>query len=133
MATYATKINQALRRLGSNGTSSPDTSNTGTVLANLFLWNEVTAYAGKRVKAAKKELREIADIDELSPGNHVVLDTSHFALTVNVSQPVRQFDPDVLVEALAKHRISKSVALQMIEDAKVPTTSRRTIKVLERS
>ena len=134
MSSYQTKIVSALSKLGSNGTASPDKSNSGTLLADAFLWDTVEAYAKKRSAAAWDVLEKELDIKRPEdPGSHILASTPSFVATAKVSQPVRRFSVDELAKAMkAKYRVPEPTTKEMCEQAKVPGKPSCAFEIVEK-
>lgn len=138
--SYETDIIRALSKIGqTNGTANPDAkNNVGGLLGEAFLWDKVRAYAEGRAKAAwlKLEKEEIVpDKKTLSPGDHILAESPSFACTAKVSRPVERFSGDELADLLAKskYKVPVSTTKELIDQAKIPTTSMVTMKIVERS
>lgn len=133
--SYQSKIMSVLGRLGSNGTASPDTSNTGAYLADAYLWDTVEAYAKGKSKEAWERLEKELDIKAPEVAGAYVLATSpSFTVTAKVTQPVKRFNVDELAKALKKrYRVPEPTTKEMVEHAKVPTKSVCTLAVIERA
>ena len=138
MATYHSIIHKALTRLGTNGTKPPeDKSNTGPLLAEAFLWDEVKRYAEARSKSAWARLTDeqlVPAKADLEPGEHHLCESQHFAITAKASEPVKRFNADILAENMHKRfKVAIPTAKEMIEAAKVPTKPTVSMRVVEKS
>jgi len=134
--SYQVKIISALNRLGLNGTANPDgTHNSGRLLGEAFLWDEVVRYAEARSKKAWQALETEGHItrpDE--PGEYSLVVSPSFAVTAKVSNPVRRFNVNALAKVLKqKYKVPEPVTVELCEQAKVPTKSSVTYTVAERS
>lgn len=137
--SYETDIIKTLTRLGKgNGTANPDAKhNTGSLLGEAFLWDHVRRYAENRCDAAWKAMNKeglIPDKKTLDPGDHQLTQSPSFAVFARVTQPVKRFSGDELAELLAKskYKVPVSTTKELIDQAKVPTNSVVTMKVVER-
>jgi hypothetical protein len=136
---YETDIIKTLAKLGkANGTINPDSkSNTGALLGEAFMWDRVEAYARNRSEAAWAALAKeglIPDKKTLDPGDHQLAQSPNFAVFARVTQPVKRFSGDELANLLAKskYKVPISTTKEMIDQAKVPTSSMVSLKVVER-
>lgn len=136
---YETDIIKQLTKLGkSNGTVNPDSKhNTGSLLGEAFMWDRIEAYAKNRSDAAWKALEKeglIPDKKTLDPGDHQLSQSPSFAVFARVTQPVKRFSGEELAILLAKskYKVPVSTTKELIDQAKVPTNSMVTMKVVER-
>lgn len=136
---YETDIIKQLAKLGkTNGTLNPDAKhNTGSLLGEAFMWDRVEAYARNRSEAAWAALSKeglIPDKKTLEPGDHQITQSPSFAVFARVTQPVKRFSGDELANLLAKskYKVPTSTTKELIDHAKVPTSSMVTLKVVER-
>jgi hypothetical protein len=138
MATsYQAQIIKALGKIGvSNGTVNPDAKhNMGNLLGEAFLWDTVKKYAEGRSKIAWDGMAAAGLVDKtkLEPGDHTIAESPGFKATAKVSEKVKRFSAQALAEAMNKRfKVAVPSALQMIEQAKVPTTSTVTLRVVEK-
>ena len=136
--SYESTIIKAISRLGKNGTENPDAKhNTGRLLGDAFMWGAVARYAKQREDAVWKALEKeevVPDKKTLAPGDHQLADSPSFAIFARVTQPVRTFSGDELAGLLekSKYKVPISATKEFIDQAKVPTSSRVTMKVVER-
>lgn len=136
---YETDIIKQLTKLGkSNGTVNPDSKhNTGNLLGEAFMWDRIEAYAKNRSEAAWKALEKeglIPDKKSLDPGDHQLAQSPSFAVFARVTQPVKRFNGEELAVLLAKskYKVPVSTTKELIDQAKVPTNSVVSMKVVER-
>lgn len=117
-------------------TELPRKSNTETLLASAYMWDFIAAYAKGRSDVAWAELEDnnIIDTKELEPGEYILVESPGFVCKANVTQKVKRFNPETLAKTLNKsqYKVPTPVALQMIEAAKVPTTSQTKLNIIER-
>lgn len=136
--SYETTLAKALSRLGKNGTENPDAKhNTGRLLGEAYMWDQVEKYAKGKSDAAWKAMAKeglVPDKKSLDPGDHQLADSPSFAIFAKVTQPIRRFDGDELANLLAKskYKVPVSTTKELIEEAKVPTTSTVRMVVVER-
>jgi len=137
--SYETDIIKALSKFGTNSTTNPDAkSNTGRLLGEAFMWDRIEAYASNRSAtrwAALEKEGHIPDKKTLDPGDHQLAQSPNFAIFARVTQPVKRFNADELAILLAKskYKVPISTTKEMIDAAKIPSTSMVTMKVVERS
>ena len=138
--SYQTDIVRALGRLGkTNGTANPDSKhNAGRLIGEAFLWDQVEKYAKGRADAAWAALASegiIPNKKDLEPGEHELAYSPSFLVIARATQPVKRFSPDELAKLLreSKYKVPESTTKEMVDKAKVPTTSVCTLKVIERS
>ena len=138
--SYQTDIVKALARLGkTNGTMNPDEKhNAGRLIGEAFLWDQVEKYAKARGDAAWAALASEGIIPakkELEQGEHELAYSPSFVVIGRVTAPVKRFSADELAKLLrqSKYRVPESTTKEMVDKAKVPTTSMASIKVIERS
>lgn len=135
---YETDIIKVLAKMGkTNGTTNPDSKhNTGSLLGEAFMWDRIEAYARNRSEAAWKALEKEGLIDKtgLDPGDHQLAQSPNFAVFARVTNPVKRFSGDELAVLLAKskYKVPVSTTKEMIDQAKVPTKSVVSLKVVER-
>lgn len=136
--SYETDIIKTLAKMGKNGTINPDAKhNTGSMLGEAFMWDRIEAYARNRSEAAWAVLAKeglIPDKKTLDPGDHQLAQSPNFAVFARVTQPVRRFSGDELANLLAKSRykVPVSTTKELIDQAKMPTNSMVTLKIVER-
>lgn len=111
-------------------------SNTETLLASAFMWDFIAAYAKGRSDIAWSELEDnnIIDAKELEPGEYILAESPGFVCKANVTAKVKRFSPEALAKNLnrSQFKVPTPVALQMIDAAKVPTTSQTKLNIIER-
>jgi hypothetical protein len=138
-SSFLGKILKHLNLLGSIGheTAIPDRTNTGKLLGEYFLYNEVRKWAEARSERAWKTLLSqglVEDPAKLPPGDHGLATSTHFILSAKVSQPVRRFDAAVLAAELKKkYKVPESSTIELCEKAKVPTKPQCTKTIAERA
>ena len=136
--SYETDIIKTLAKMGKNGTINPDAKhNTGSLLGEAFMWDRIEAYAKNRSEAAWAALSKeglIPDKKSLDPGDHQLVESPSFAVFARVTNPVKRFSGDELAILLAKskYRVPISTTKELIDQAKVPTSSMVTMKIVER-
>ena len=137
--SYETDIVKVLAKMGKgNGTVNPDAKhNTGSMLGEAFMWDRIEAYAHNRSEAAWAALAKeglIPDKKTLDPGDHQLAQSPNFAVFARVTQPVKRFSGDELANLLAKskYKVPTSTTKELIDQAKVPTNSMVSLKVVER-
>jgi len=137
--SYQTDITRVLAKLGKNGgTENPDSKhNQGRLLGEAFLWDSVEKYAKGRSDAAWEALlREgiIPAKKDLSQGEHEMASSPSFVAIARVTAPVKRFSADELAKLMvkSKYRVPESTTKEMVEKAKVPTTSMASLKIIER-
>jgi hypothetical protein len=137
--SYTADVRKALMRLGKNGTENPDSKhNVGRMLGEAFLWAEVKHYAEARYAHAMDVLTKegIAPLKNLvEPGEVEFARSPTFVATVKATQPVKRFNPDTLAAIMkaSKYKVPEPFMKQMIDNAKVATTSMVTYKIVEKS
>lgn len=111
-------------------------SNTETLLASAFMWDFIAAYAKGRSDIAWAELEDnnIIDSKGLDPGEYILAESPGFVCKANVTAKVKRFSPEALAKNLnrSQFKVPTPVALQMIDAAKVPTTSQTKLNIIER-
>jgi hypothetical protein len=111
-------------------------ANVSRVLAELFMWNWIRKFADSKYEkllVAAKEDGVLGDLIGHEPGSYVAAESRHFVVTVNISEPVRRFDPDVLAGwALSAYKIPVIVLKEQIDKAKTPTQSQVRVTITER-
>ena len=136
--SYETDIIKTLAKMGKNGTINPDAKhNTGSLLGEAFMWDRIEAYAKNRSEAAWAALSKeglIPDKKSLDPGDHQLVESPNFAVFARVTNPVKRFSGDELATLLAKskYKVPVSTTKELIDQAKVPTSSMVTMKIVER-
>jgi len=136
--SYETTIVKALSRLGKNGTENPDSKhNTGRLLGEAYMWDQVEKYAKARSAAIWKEMEKeglVPDKKTLDPGDHQLSDSPSFAVFAKVTQPIKRFDGDELANLLArsKYKVPLSTTKEMIDQARVPGNPAVRMVVVER-
>ncbi len=136
--SYEVEITKALARLGRNGTENPDAKhNTGRLIGEAYMWERVAKYAEAKADAAWKAMLRAEIVPEkktLEPGDHELAYSPSFTIIAKVSQPVRRFNGDELAELLAKskYKVPTSTTKEFIDQAKVPTSSVVSMKIMER-
>lgn len=117
-------------------TELPKKSNTETLLASAFMWDFIASYAKGRSDIAWAELEDnnIIDTAELSPGEYILAESPGFVCKANVTAKVKRFNAEALAKNLnrSQFKVPTPVALQMIDAAKVPTTSQTKLNIIER-
>lgn len=116
-------------------------TNKGGVLAELFMWHWIEAYAAAKYKQVKKDAREQGilnlpdDEDEaLIPGSHIIGESRHFVATASVTEPVKRFSGEELAQWFWRnHQIPVIVTKEQIEKAKKPTKSTVKVTIVERT
>lgn len=136
--SYAAQIERKLGELGKNGTKNPDEKhNTGRILGEIFMWERVRKHAEGMVKEKWEELTKeghLEGLEQLDPGQYDMTSSPSFTCTALISQPVNRFSANVLAAAMKKRfRVPEHVTLEMVEDAKVPTKSTVTKRVIEKN
>lgn len=132
--SYQARIISALNKLGHNGTANPDKSNTGSLLGEAFLWDEIVRFAKARSDSAWSKLEAEGLIEApTGTGEHALLTSSNFVCTAKVSNPVKRFSADTLALMLKKqYKIPEPVSKLMIEEAKQPTRPNVTYSIIEK-
>lgn len=139
--SYRTDIIKAIDRLEKNGTapSNYDKSNTGTLMASVFLWKTVMTIATNYHKLALERLQaateEEASLRERDVGEYVVAQSPKFTFMASLSNPAQLFSPDDLVSALnkSKYKIPAPIAREFINNAKKPGKKKLTLSVAEKA
>lgn len=116
---------------------NPDTKhNTGRQLGVVYFWTMIEKYAkGKKEEAWSYLATEkiIAEVKGLDPGEYSLAESPSFFAQAKVSEKVKRFDAEVLAEALyKKYKVPKPVTKELVEQAKVPSSSTVTKSVVER-
>lgn len=136
--SYESTIVKALSRFGKNGTEGPDVKhNIGRMLGDAFMWSAIAKYAKAKEDSIWKALEReeiIPDKKSLTPGDHQLADSPSFAVFAKVTQPVKTFSGDELAKLFShsKYKVPESTTKEFVDQARVPTTSRVTLKVVER-
>jgi len=136
--SFETDIIKTLAKMGKNGTINPDAKhNTGSLLGEAFMWDRIEAYAKNRSEAAWNAMAKeglIPDKTTLDPGDHQLSQSPNFAVFARVTHPVKRFSGDELAVLLAKskYKVPVSTTKELIDQAKVPTKSVVSMKVVER-
>jgi hypothetical protein len=115
---------------------SPDKSNSGTLLAEAFLWDTIQSYAKKKSDEAWKNLEKakIYDIKDAgeTAGETVLAKSPSFVLRCNQTNPVKRFSPQWLAAELKRTRkIPEPITLKACEDAKQPTKPNKSLAIVE--
>ena len=134
MTTLHTQIMLALSRLGKNGTAIPDDTSKGRALGELFLWQTVSKYADAKLNTAKQAVEDTGLIlNDTSPGQHLIGKSQHYAYAASVTNPVKRFDEDTLVELAtkSKYKIPPVVIREWVNEAKIPGKPKVTKVVTE--
>lgn len=137
MLRFQVRLANFLSTIGkTKDTELPKKSNTETLLASAYMWDFIAAYAKGRSDVAWAELEDnnIIDAKELEPGEYILAESPGFVCKANVTAKVKRFAPNVLAESLSKskYKVPTPIALQLIEQAKVPTTSQTKLNIIER-
>lgn len=133
---FQTQILKALDELPSR-VAFPDKSNKGRLYALLALWKRVKSIADSKSEALLAELQKeqlITDPKSITTaGTHTIGSAGKLEVTVDVTQPRREFNLDWFCAELQKgYKVPPSVTRSLYESAKRPGTSQtRTIKVKE--
>ena len=137
---YQTDIVKVLSKLGRmNGTVNPDEKhNTGRLIGEAFLWDQVEKYAKGRSDAAWVALAKEGVIPQkksLEQGEHELAYSPSFLVIGKVTAPVKRFSVDELAKLLrmSKYKVPESTTKELVDRAKVPTASMASIRVIERS
>jgi hypothetical protein len=116
---------------------NPDAKhNVGNLIGEQFLWDEIAKYAKAMSEKTWKALEKVQDLDieDLTQGDHMLLQSPHFVITASVSAPVKRFAVGELARVLKeKYKIPEIISKELIDKAKVPTKSTVTIKIVEKS
>lgn len=118
-------------------THNPDAKhNVGRGLGVVFFWTAVEKYAKAKKDEAWDALAKedtIPVTNKLNPGEYMLAESPHFYASVKISNPIKRFDGDVLADALfSKYKVPKPMAKELIDQAKVPTSSSATKSVILR-
>ena len=133
---FQTQILKALDELPDR-VQFPDRSNKGKLYGLFALWKRVKSIADSKAEATLKELTTeelISDPKEIkAPGTHTLGTAGKLAVTVDVTQPRREFNLDwFCTEMQKRHRVPPALTRTLYEEAKRPGTAQsRTIKVTE--
>jgi hypothetical protein len=138
--SYHADIIKALSKFGNtNGTVNPDGKhNTGRMLGEAFMWEQVAKYAEGRADAVWAEMLAegiVPKKENLKEGEQEIAYSPNFVVIGKVTAPVKRFNGEELAQMLAKskYRVPMSTTKEMIDKAKVPTNPMRSLKVIERS
>lgn len=133
--SFKLAIHKALAKFGSNGTTVPDTSNTGKLVGEAYMWDEIASYAKKKSEQLWGRLEAdgiIEPPDNTTASESVLYKSKSFIVNAKVSNPVKRFNPSVLAKALnKKYKVPIPVAIQMIEEAKIGTKGTVTLSIVE--
>ena len=115
---------------------SPDTTNMGKMLAEMYVWDEIAKLAKKNSdgywNAAEKN--GIYNASDLDPGTHTLVDSKGFALIATVTQPVKRFNQEQLARLLkaSKYKVPEPITKQFCNASKMPTKSNVILAISER-
>lgn len=137
MISYLAQILQELNTIGTAKLVPPDHKhNIGRLLGEAFLWDSVWTFAEAKSKQLWKgiEAEKIIDTSDLLPGAHTLTTSPSFAVTANISNPVKRFSPHELAKKLSnsKYKVPVHYTIGLCEQSKVPGNSNKTIKVVEK-
>lgn len=136
--SFTADITKHLHKLADTcAAKNPDAKhNIGKQLGVIHFWTMIEKYAKGQKEQAWKDLEKEGMIDscaELDPGEYSLVESPSFFCKAKVSEKVKRFDPSTLAEALnKKYKVPKPIAVEMIDQAKVPTKSTVTKSVVER-
>jgi hypothetical protein len=128
--TYSTEINKALARLGTtNGTKNPDERhNTGALLGDAYLWQQVSDYADTKLKSSKAALEAngiVPNKEALRSAGRseaIIAESPTFAFVAKVAKPQERFNRDEFITRVAKKFKLKEAELRTIALASTKTT-----------
>lgn len=138
--SYKSNIIKALDRIESlNGTANPDaSSNSGSFLGPVFLWETIHNIAQDKMKKAWTNLAEnnlIPADDTLRDkvkGDEVIISSPSFALQVKVTQPRESFDQTLFIDKAAKKfSIDKHKLMELAAQCKKSSRAPLSKKVVE--
>ena len=115
---------------------SPDVSDMGKMLAEMYVWDEIAKVAKKNSdgywNAAEKN--GVYDSHNLDPGTHTLVDSKGFSLIAVVTQPVKRFNQEQLAKLLkaSKYKVPEPITKQYCDAAKIPTKSNVLLAISER-
>ena len=136
--SYKVEIAKALSKIGlTNGTKNPDQKhNTGGLIGEAYLWDEVVRFAEAKKKAAWEAMTKeglIPDKKKLDPGDHELTYSPSFTVIAKVTQPVKRFDDEEFARLMLEVRkVPVSVTKELLDKARMPGNSIVTMKVVER-
>lgn len=139
--TYRTDIIKALDKLERNGTApnNYDKSNTGVLMARVYLWKTVMQLASDHYAEAMLQLQGATenetDIRNRDPGEHIIAQSPKFAFVAKLANPSKLFDKNELVSALnkSKYKIPAPIAREFIENATKEGNKKLTLSLMEKS
>lgn len=133
--SYKTDI---ARKLSSFNVTSPDSSNIGGYLSDVFLWETVADLAKKKSEEAWKALvsnKMIPPDDTMREninGEAIAVKTSKFQVFIKVSNPRTIFDKDAFInKAAEKFKISKPKLIELSQQCVSQTRPPLSKRVLE--
>lgn len=133
--SYIQEIVKGITALRNKAKAPPLKHKVEEAVAEAYFWDTVQSIAkGHSEKAWAKLGKDINYDLERDPGEHVLLDVKSFTVELKVSEKVRRFNAQSLAEAMAKSKfkVPIPVMLQAVEQAKVPSKSTNTYKIVEK-
>lgn len=141
-ATYVKRLQDAIAKLGTNGTKIPDGTPPSDVKGNdaVSHWHDkhqavaeflVASTIKKAAEAREKRARESVEAvlklgDEARvPGTSVSHVFDNVSLNIRINNPQRRLDRSLLLTALAKHGLKLDQINQIIADAEADSTPPR--------
>ena len=130
--SYKADITKALYKLN---VRSPDTSNAGSYIADVFFWETIEKLAGGKLDDAWRALVRnhlIPDDNHLREhvnGETVLSKTKHFVVEAKISNPRAIFDKDAFIRQVSekfkvpKHKLDE-LAAQCVSHTRAPLTKR---------
>ena len=110
--------------------------NVGRQLGVVYFWTMIEKYAEAKKKEAWEGLKKegvIEDVVGYDPGTYNLAESPNFYAQAKISNPVKRFNPEVLADTLyKKYKVPKPITKELVEQAKVPSTSTTTKSVVER-
>ncbi len=134
-------VTNFLRKLAALVPNPNPKSNLGTMLHELYVWQELTSMAGNELELAWAKAQNkdggICDEDDRlrkgDVGESEICNSKHYALVIGIKTPAQRVDGAEFYKALAKRFKTTTDEIQRIADkCKVDNKPALTKKVVER-
>lgn len=143
-ATYVKRLQDAVAKLGTNGTKLPEGTPPSDIKGNeqISQWHDkhravaeflvastIKKAAESREKRAREMLEAVLDLDKAQrvPGTSVSYAFDNVSLGVRINNPQRRLDRSLLIAALAKNGLDMAKITAIIEASEADSTPPRVL------